>query len=362
MDWKYDNFIKPIIAYFTKKGWDIKTDTSDHLEKKYVDKFFSKKHQKYLMDDSFFYEKINKLFTDTSFNKLQLKTLKNENSDTDLIIAGYQAVANLIGKGKVPTHASYYSFQPVIRLNNILECGKKEGFLTSFINTCLIDVNTSMEEYLEHIDLWITFLSKLSLHTSGIQLFFKKKTNAFNGFGVEFQYKGIEIGQANLYQYNEESLSYLISDFGFGYERLLWVINGGDFFFDPLFDKYDIMHLNTNECDRIRTAVLLIMMGIVPTANGVGKHSRMLLSQAQTVGMDRLLDKRILRYYTYYQKFIKPQLTYEQTARLIKSEIDYSLLKQKYIACGYSYPKRFSGSIFSDYETLYYNFNEIKKK
>ncbi len=354
MDWKYENFKKMIVEYFSQKGWTLKHETKEALEKNYIQEFFSKEHRKYLVDDSFFYEKLHVLFATSSFEKMELKSLKNEKSDTDLIIAGYQTVINQIDFNTMPDHVSYYSFQPVIRLNGLSDCGVIEGFLSSFVNICLVDVNTTMDEYMHHIDLWITILSKLSLHSSGIQLVFKKKTNAFDGLGIEFQYKGIEIGQANLYQYVNGEQKFLISDFGFGYERLLWVINGGKFFFDPIVDKYDIIHSNIKECDRIRTAVLLIMSGIIPAANGVGKYSRMLISQAPNIGLERYLNLRALRYYTYYKKFIKPKLTYEQTIRILRSEIDYCLLKQEYVAEGYNFPKHFSGSIFSDYESFYY--------
>lgn len=354
MDWKYENFKKMISEYFIQKGWTLKQETKDVLEKNYTQQFFSKQHRKYLVDDSLFYEKLHELFATSSLKKMELKSLKNEKSDTDLIIAGYQTVINQIDFKTMPEHASYYSFQPVIRLNGLSECGVIEGFLSSFVNICLVDVNTTMDEYIHNIDLWITILSKLSLHSSGIQLVFKNKTNAFDGLGVEFQYKGIEIGQANLYQYVNGEQKFLISDFGFGYERILWVINGGKSFFDPIVDKYDIIHSNIKECDRIRTAVLLIMNGIIPATNGVGKYSRMLISQAPNIGLERYLDLRVLRYYTFYKKFIEPKLSYEQTIRILRSEIDYCLLKQDYIVAGYNFPKHFTGSIFLDYESLYY--------
>ena len=346
-------FKSTVLGYFQKRGWCF-DPKNGILEKGYSNSFSTKRHVNYLSDDLCFFNRIHDLFANTEFNCLKSNQLKNQKNDTDLIIAGYQVVLNQINLNMEVKQNSFYCFQPVVRLNNISECGVNEGFLTSFVNICLVDVDTTIDEYIQHIDWWITLLSKLSLHVSGLKLVFKTKTTAFNGLGIEFQYKGIEIGQANLYYYSNKNQSFYVSDFGFGYERLLWAINGGQFFFVPLFDKYDVLFSNIAECDKLRAAVLLAMTGIKPSSSGVGKHIRMLMSHVRHIGREKQLDSRIYRYYVYYNKFIDAKFSFEQTLHILRSEIHSTLLKATYNAYGLNCPKELSGNLFADYETLYF--------
>ena len=107
---------------------------------------------------------------------------------------------------------SLWLLQPVIRLNNLPLCGCEDGYLSSFINICTIDVETDIYEYISRLEQWISILSYLSLHISGLKLVLKNKTTVFDGVGVEFQYKGIDLGQANIYEINSEKNMFLILD------------------------------------------------------------------------------------------------------------------------------------------------------
>lgn len=81
----------------------------------------------------------------------------------------------------------------------------EDGYFTSFVNVCEISTNTDYADYIQDVENWIDILSGCSLHSSGLQLILKPSTTAYNGVGLEFNYKGLELGQANLYSFNINS-------------------------------------------------------------------------------------------------------------------------------------------------------------
>lgn len=350
MKWSYEEFKNSVFEFFYKRNWNIEND--DVLEKGYISQFPNKNKQSNLISDNHFFEYIVPLFKESGLKNKVQNNLKNSNKDTDLIIAGFQTAFNQF---EINTNKeSWYSFQPVVRLNNLNLCGKIEGYISSFVNLCIVEIDISIRQYLYRIDWWIDILSKLSLHVSGLKLLLKRKTTKFEGYGIEFQYKGIEIGQANLYRFVTQQGECLVSDFGFGYERLLWAINGGKNFYYPLFDKFDIKNDNIFECDKIRTAILLIMTGIIPAANGVGRHVKSLISKATVLNIDRFLDLRIKRYYDYYSKFLQPKFCGKKIKDIYRGEIDNLYLKQLYRDRGIRCPTSFKGDFFEEYEKLFF--------
>lgn len=358
MDWNYKNFREMAAAYFTDRGWTFLTGEKDSLVKGYQQEFCVRQKMENLVNDNCFFKKIVPLFQELQIEDRTVSRMKNENHDTDLVIAGFQMASFLLGKEELKKE-SWYSFQPVIRQKHLKECGKQEGCISSFVNICLIDVDTSVEEYLVHTDWWITVLSRLSLHVSGLCLILKKHTTAFGGFGIEFQYKGIEIGQANIYRAGNGQPAKYISDFGFGYERLLWVVNGGRNFYYPFFNKYDIEEGSLEACDKMRTAVLLIMGGILPSSAGAGKHVRRLIRLSKEC-QDRFYEARILRYYQYYSKFICPLLNYEQTVKVYIREADGQQMKELCYKNMIRPPQNIKKDFLTEYEKLFFLKRQFK--
>lgn len=347
--WNYVEFEKAVVNYFEKKDWNKMYDDGTFLIKRYNSEFPIKSKRSNLINDHNFFERIVDIFLKSGLKRKTLNSMKNEQDDTDLVIAGFQIIGKMKDNASIPCE-SWYSFQPVVRLNQLYECGNQEGFISSFVNICVIETDTSILKFLDRVDWWITVLSKVSLHSSGVKLKLKKKTTLDGGVGIEFQYKNLEIGQANLYEIKSENKHYFISDFGFGYERILWALNGGKKFFLPLFDKYDIDHNNIVECDKMRTAVLMIMSGIKPTASGVGKHIKKLILLATHISWEKNYSLRIKRYYNYYKKFISPQFSYEQVREIYEKEFDNlflgSLSKRKN-------KKEKSKDFFEEYEKMF---------
>lgn len=194
--------------------------------------------------------------------------------------------------------------------------------MSSFINICTIDVETDIYEYISRLEQWISILSYLSLHISGLKLVLKNKTTVFDGVGVEFQYKGIDLGQANIYEINSENHKKYVSDFGFGYERLLWILNGNKNFYVPIFPNYEVIKKNFQYNDRLRTFTLLVLSGIIPAANGINGKVRKIINSCFEMcnNYDCNMLFAIEYYYNYYKKFIVPKYDLNTVIKIFLEE------------------------------------------
>ena len=317
-------------AFLQKRCWEpSNVDGELIFSKNYNPTFAPVKNHRFLLDDKEFHKRLSLAFKQTGLNCEVINSMRNENHDTDLIIAGLQ-IANEYLKNDQNEHRSFYSFQPVTRFNSLDKCGKEDGFLSSFVNIATVDINTSMDEYLERLDNWISIFSSLSLHTSGLQLKLKKikddrdyngaKFN--NGMKIKFTYKGLDIGVANLFQVQNKGKEFLVSDFGSSYERLLWCTNGKENFYTPLIPNYEVLYGDKRKNDRVRTATLMTMSGVLPASKGVGSKVRSLLREVTEIGDDRNIARMVKYYYQYYGKFIQPTIPLEQTLRIMNAEVE----------------------------------------
>lgn len=324
----YIEFEKYVCDFFQHKDWKFISDTNhSYLEKNYNPQimFGSKK---YLLTDIELYNKLKSIFSTKDLELAEATSLKNKYRDTDFIVAGLQKINEYLYDNKGIKSENYHLFQPVIRLKNLEMCGNEEGYISSFINLCTIDIDTNIDEYLFRIDQWISILSALSLHSSGLRMIFKTQTTKYNGIGIEFNYKGIDLGQANLYKLEKDSKTFFVTDIGFGYERILWILNNLTNFYVPLFPKYEVLRGNHVQNDRIRTSTLMVMSGVLPTVSGSGVKCRNLLKNTITYNDIPNLDAVIEYYYQYYMKFLIPEVTYDDTLSIISEEIS-NLKKQK---------------------------------
>lgn len=164
----------------------------------------------------------------------------------------------------------------------------------------------------------------------------KEKTTAFNGVGIEFQYKDIDLGQANIYGVDNGICKKYISDFGFGYERLLWILNGSKNFYVPIFPNYEIINKNFQYNDRLRTFTLLVLSGINPSANGVNGKVRKIINSCFEMrdNCDCNMLFAIEYYYNYYKKFIIPKYDLNTVIRIFLDEYNNYIKKTFCISNG----------------------------
>lgn len=328
----FEEFKNIIIYYMNQKGWTVgkAIDGSNRLalEKNYNPSFNNKPKAKFLIDDKEYYSKLEEGIKKLNIPHKNFNSIDNKFDDTDFIVAGLQTINPIINGEEDNNTYKWYSYQPVIRMIDKDKCGTEEGYFSSFINICEISTKTDILEYLEDIDKWIDILSNCSLHVSGLQLILKSSTTAYNGVGVEFNYKGLELGQANIYKINVNGEERMFSDFGFGYERILWAINGGTNFYAPFVSKYDYLFGDLKEVDRIRTTTLMAMSGIKASSSGKGKHIRGLIKDIENIETIPNIDNQIKKYYNFYAQFIEPIVELKEVEEVINTEIEFNIKKK----------------------------------
>lgn len=328
----YKEFEQVIIYYMQQKSWTLANavDGTNRLalEKNYNPYFNNKPKDKFLLDDKEFYCRLKKELDKLNIEYKNFNSINNSYADTDFIIAGLQTINPILqGEQQVKTD-KWLSFQPVIRLVEKDKCGVEEGYFTSFVNVCEISTNTNYTNYLQDIENWIDILSSCSLHTSGLQIIIKPSTTTYNGVGIEFNYKGLELGQANLYSFDINGDKVMMSDFGFGYERILWAINGGKNFFAPFVSKYDYLFGDLKEFDRIRTTTLMAMSGITAGSAGKSKHMRNLIKETFGIVPISNINEQIERSYEFYSRFIASSIELNIVNDIINNEIDLNRKKK----------------------------------
>ena len=330
-------FTSKVVDYFKKKGWqETVTDDFCYLTKNYSPENILCRNKFCVVEDKWVYEKITDFFSEHNFQSFFPRSLINKNKDTDFIIAGLQLVNNYLSFNSYKKN-SLFTLHPVIR-SNIQEEDVLNRKLSSFVNLALIDVNTSIEEYLQHTDLFISLLSRLSLHSSELKIVIKPVKDSVrqfnkllykNGMKLQFVLSDVVVGVANLYQVEcQENI--LVSDFGFGYENLLWCLNGKNNFFLPIYPKYEILFGDPFVNNQIRTIVLLVMSGVLPSSSGIGSKIRKLFN-----GIKNLKDNydytEIINYsYNYYSKFIQSTFSLEFVKNIVFQEIRRARLHKLY--------------------------------
>ena len=335
----YSDYINLLTDFFKARNWEYNScDGNVVFTKKYSNAVTRKIRSEYLLSDTLFYSKVSKSFAELGIPSRISSSLENKNSDTDFIIAGLQ-LADADIKQEYVNHTSFYSLQPVVRLTKSDMGGQQDGMLTSFVNICSVDINTSLEEYLKRVDQWISIFSKLSLHTSGFKLTPKKIKNDrkyngvpfYNGLKLKFSYKDTDIAVANLFTVDCAQGSILVSDFGSSYERVLGCINGDGNFFKPIYPNFQVLYGDYRRNDRLRTSVLMCLSGIVPGAKGNGQKLRDLIKEATVIiGGDKTRES-IIYFYNYYAKFIKAKKSLAEVIYIIEAEMEQ---QKKKLICG----------------------------
>ena len=255
-------------------------------------------------------------------NEFHFDSVVNTYKDTDYVIACLQMLNKYLIDDTEVHKNEYYSFQPVIRKINNGEF--IDGNLSSFVNVGTIYLDAKLADYFKELELWITIMSRCSIYVNGIKLQIKDKTNAYNGIGLQFFVGNIEIGQCNLYDIKfKDDIYRLVTDFGFGLERICWAANGYKDFkqiFQRLTDYYNHNHIYS---DKVSTCVLLIMSGVKPNSSKYGIKLRKLLSDVYQIGLPWDYEESLNFYYNYWKTFIDSKIDRDILLSIFKKEMNY---------------------------------------
>ena len=317
--------INEIIGYLSAHGWKPIEANGRGCYGKDETIFVPQRKKKYRL------EEIRTILEDKvrqqGYERFSFDSVVNPYSDTDFIIAGIQAVNVFAEKRMLMERRRLYTFQPVIRSVPACKDGC-DGFLPCFVNFCLMGLNITMADYFEDLECCVTLLSLCSIHARAIRLEIKRRTNAYDGIGLKLYVGEEEIGQGNLYEYSYEGGSILISDFGFGLERVCWAANGFRLF-GTIYQSEVNFALGLGDFSkRLSKIVLMMVSGLKPESSGMGAVlRRQIAAFAQCYA---IYDwKNTLRYYyKFWSAFIRPKLMLDRVQILFADELDYQMVQR----------------------------------
>ena len=218
--------------------------------------------------------------------------------------------------------------RPSVRLLSISKVGSLPGFYTSFINVCSEHINPTLDEYLKDLFLWIKLIDEL-FGLQEIRLKVREKIVKWNDrksptVQIFFYYKGMELGDAGFhYEFPQKTRdSMVVSDIGFGLERLCICINKNKRHFDLLGPYLQSFMGDYTIIDRTRTLVLLIGSNILPSDTPHGTKVRSMIKDlfAADKGTFKWLEL-VPYFYAFWSGFTQLELSPLKIRDTLRSEI-----------------------------------------
>jgi hypothetical protein len=182
------------------------------------------------------------------------------------VVAGLQCFDEALYGGQPFPRGRIVLGQPCIRMRYLSAVGGKEHFLTSFVNVCTEQANTTMAEYLASLDDWIACLSHLRLPSSRTTIVAPSvpwSGGPFGGRTLLFTAEGVEIGDAIfITRAPGAGPGFAIADFSFGLERVTSVVNGSGGAYAEIGQITQYLERDYVTTDAIRTLVLMLGCGV----------------------------------------------------------------------------------------------------
>lgn len=226
-----------------------------------------------------------------------------------------------------------FVFQPSVRLKFIKNIGDVEGVSTSFVNISLIDIDANSRDFVFHLSNCMELLEELDL-IRGMKFKIKKGYAKWGrrtapGIFLKANYSGCEIGDLGYICDFPISGSYRTNliDFGFGLERLSWVLNQAESYFDIIGPLFESALGNYLLMDLTRTLTLIIGSNVKPNSTIHGRKIKNMISLLGKKYLGYNLLPLVLYYYTFWKKFIPLSLKPSKISWIIEEEIEKTAIK-----------------------------------
>ena len=275
-------------------------------------------------------EKINlsicKFFRSKGFELKQSLNVANDDGLTDLIVAGVQIFDSIIHRGEAIKPEKMLISQPCVRMQFQPIIKDKDGISTSFVNICTEQMGGSFTEHLEYVDDWVSALSQLGLFVNDFTVVMNESvddwgTGEFTKIELFFLYGDLELGDASYFEIPQKDRDpIVISDIGFGLERISWALNKSETYFDTLMP---LAFLGDREMfDSCRTLSLLSICGVKASNKGPGlqfrRFAKVISEKYFTVDIYEILAF----YFDYWSNFIDPVIPKSEAVNNARIEIE----------------------------------------
>lgn len=258
-------------------------------------------------------------------DEFHFESIINEYYDTDYVIAGLQTINRYFEKAVPLMVGEWYYFQPVIR--NI-PYGKSvdDGMIRTFVNVGTIYVGATLKDYFKDFELWITALSKCSIYADSIELQIKTRTNIYDGVGIRILVGSIEVGQANIYEITfSDNQKYLVTDFGFGLERIAWATNYFTKFGLLCVPNIDLYFGKQDVCLMVSEYVLLALSGVKLNSSKYGLKMKRIIVNIISNEPRWKYDEAIIYYCIYWKKFLNTKIDIQDVIDMFERQYKHSI-------------------------------------
>ena len=295
-------------------------------EKRYS--FFSKPARKQYESLEELFSKTKNFFCDQHYDIVNSLPISHKKGSTLFVTSGVQILEQTISEETPLPEKPIFVVQPVIRTQFINDVGLMEGISTSFINISTEEINPTPRSYINNVDMWFDYLSNIGFFMRDITLSFREDSpnwgnGRFNNFIVDVNYKGLQLGDI-VYSYNipqktRGTISFC--DIGFGLERLCWALNKPSSYFDVIGPITLSKKKNLKEMDLLRSMVLMVGGGVVPSNKNQGYHLRKFakryLKEKGRINMDTYFDY----YYSFWNKFNLFEVDKKRAKEILRKEL-----------------------------------------
>ncbi|MBN1585523.1 hypothetical protein JW899_04115 [Candidatus Uhrbacteria bacterium] len=221
----------------------------------------------------------------------------------------------------IPEGPSFIA-QPVIRTQFWDKVS--QGTSTSFVNIATEHVGARMDEHIGHVHEWLQLMSSMGIKKEDLQYRLTASTERWNSRKVQcevskFYYQGMEIGDGvyipDFPQAERGPLK--VSDVGFGMERLLWILRGGNYF--PL-------EGNEHDVDAARSLALIAASGVQPGNRGREYRHRLYSKRlVQSMKSGEEISKLISSAHAGWLPWMAEAKPVQETLGIIAEEYDRNL-------------------------------------
>lgn len=243
---------------------------------------------------------------------LSTKSILGYSADTDYISAAVQNLVNKNNEDIKNCKQIYYAFQPVYRQKNKERCGVSSGYSSIFINVATLGVGINFDDYIEELENWITTFSKCSIHVSRIKLKYKNRINKFSGSGLKIYVDDIEIGQANLLSIGSDIEKRYLFDFGFGLERMCWLMNRQKHYFLLTMSSTAYLLGKKDITDKINIVIAHLLSNVEEDQSKYGLHMKRVMYQIAEQDYNLLDRYLLLSQYKIYKEYFDYQGDFEK--------------------------------------------------
>lgn len=334
---------KTIKDYFIGHGWEERN--CNHCDSRFLAKprnetktcgradcsnldFLDRPKRKRFLTTTDFVSQFEKFFSSLDYERSEPVSIVNKTGSTLFAgTAGQIFDCAIFSEGEIDRKPKFVA-QPVIRLQGRPFVGEKPGFSTSFVNVAIEQLNPAIENHVKHLDDWLNFTSQTGLFMGEMTVRIVKDSPDWGGHGldaitVKMYYGGLEIGVANWFvgipQNSREPLR--MSDISFGLERMVWVANKSESYYDAIGPLNYSVKDNQRLMDSYRTAVLMSLAGVEPDIKDRSSKLRALIKEISDPGLE--IDRDLIIYYaSWWKKFAQFDVPVEAVIQVITKERD----------------------------------------